>query len=90
MSVVNADGMNISYESSELIEDLKMDILECGGNKKVAVWCKNISGVTIYTNYDFIVEDNPISASELKDGEFLVEMTMSELLPLLEKQNSMF
>lgn len=88
MAFVNADGKSVSYECSELIEELKQDITEFGGNKVVAVWCKEHEGVTIYTNYDFIEEEEPLRESELKDGEFLKQMTMSALLIVLEKQNS--
>ena len=90
MAFVNADGKNISYECSELIEELKQDITEFGGDKIVAVWCKEYEGVIIYTNYDFIEEDHPLQKSELKDGEFLKQMTMSALLIVLEKQNEIY
>lgn len=88
MAFINADGKNISFECSELIEELKQDITEFGGDKIVAVWCKEYEGVILYTNYDFITEDEPFKKSELKDGEFLKQMTMTTLLLFLEKQNS--
>ena len=87
MAFVNADGKSIGFECSELIEELKEDILEFGGNKMIAVWCKEYEGVILYTNYDFIEEDEPLTKSELKDGEFIKQMTMSALLVVLEKQN---
>lgn len=87
MAFVNADGFKISYECSELIEELKQDITEFGGDRIVIVWCKDYEGVIIYTNYDFIDKDYPINESELEDGEFLKQMTMSALLTVLEKQN---
>ena len=86
MSFKNEYGANISYECDDLIEELKADIAEFGGDTIVAVWCKKTHGVTIYTNYDFI-EEPGISASELNDGEYLTKMTMSALLVLFEKQN---
>ncbi len=87
LAFVNPEGINISFECSELIEELKADISEFGGDKIVAVWCKDNSGVTLYTNYDFIDEEEPITESELKDDEYIQKMTMSALLVLLEKQN---
>lgn len=87
MAFINANGENISYECSELIEELKQDIEEFGGDEVVAVWCKEYKGVIIYTNYDFIVNEAPIMNEELKDGEFIKQMTMSALLVVLEKQN---
>lgn len=90
MAFINEDGKSISYECSDLITELKHDIAEFGGDKVVAVWCKEYEGVIIYTNYDFIEEEEPLRESELKDGEFLKQMTMSALLIVLEKQNSIF
>ena len=87
MAFINSQGMKISFECSELIEELKTDIAEFGGSEIVIVWCKDKSGVTIYTNYDFIDEEQPVRKSELKNGEYTQKMTMSALLVLLEKQN---
>ena len=87
MAFTNSDGINISYECSELIEELKEDIAEFGGDTIVAVWCMDSSGVTIYTNYDFIEEEESIAETELKENEYLQKMTMSALQILLEKQN---
>lgn len=87
MAFINPQGSKISFECSELIEELKADIAEFGGDQMVAVWCKDNFGVTIYTNYDFVEEEEPIRESELQDGEYIQEMTMSALLILMEKQN---
>lgn len=87
MAFYNSQGIGISYECEELIEELKVDIAEFGGDTIVAVWCKDNSGVTIYTNYDFIEGEEPIKKTELKDDEYIQKMTMSALLILLEKQN---
>lgn len=87
MAFINEQGIKISFECSELIDELKTDILEFGGDTVVAVWCKDNSGVTLYTNYDFIDEDQPITEKELDKDEYIQKMTMSALLILLEKQN---
>lgn len=89
MAFINDNGENISYECSELIEELKHDIAEFGSSKIVAVWYKEDQGTTIYTNYDYITEDQPIDESELESGEYLKEMTMGALLSALEAQNTM-
>lgn len=90
MALINQNDTHIIYESLELIADLKQDILEFGNDYIVAVWCKEIDGVTVYTNYDFINEDSPIDQSELQDGEKIKPMTMGALLTTLEQQNSLF
>jgi hypothetical protein len=87
VAFINKQGKNISYECSELIEELKNDIKEFGGATIIAVWCREYEGVIIYTNYDFISEDEPISESEIEDGEFIKQMTMTALLIFLEEQN---
>lgn len=78
---------HVSFESSKLIEELKQDIAEFGGETVVAVWCKEYDGVPTYKNYDFLHEEDPILESELKDGEYIERMTMTALLMLLEQQN---
>ena len=61
MAFINEDGKSISYECSELIEELKTDIEEFGGHTVVAVWCKEEYVGEVYINYDFIEPENPIS-----------------------------
>ena len=87
MSVRNTNGERVSYECSELIEELKEDIKEFGENEVVIVWCTMMHGVVIYTNYDFVDEDTPVTEAELTEKEIITKMTMKELLILLEKQN---
>lgn len=87
MAFINPDGMHISYECEDLIKELEADISEFGGDTVVTVWCKDIEGVTIYTNYDFIIEDEPLKDDEIEDDERIVSMTMSSLLMLLKQQN---
>lgn len=87
MAFINKYGKKISYECTDLIEELKQDIDEFGGHTIVAVWCKECEGVIIYTNYDFIEEEMPIQKSEIDDGEYIKKMTMTALLIVLEKQN---
>ena len=87
MAFVNPQGIKISYECSELIEELKQDIEEFGGDTIVAVWCKENDGLIFYTNYDFINEEEPITEKELQNEEFIKQMTMTTLLILLEEQN---
>ena len=87
MSFINSNGIKLSYECEDLIEELKGDIAEFGGDQIVAVWCLDNSGVTFYTNYDFIVPEEPLEKSELQPGEYIERMSMSALLILLEQQN---
>lgn len=79
--------MKISYESSELIEELKEDIKEFGENEVVIAFYKFISNVKIYTNYDFVVEEDPVTSDELLPDEFMEQITMKELLEKLIEQD---
>lgn len=90
MAFLNENGEKISFECSELIDELKEDIAEFGGNHTVSVWCRENCGVEIYVNYDFIEEEAQIKESELENGEYIKQMTMTALLTLLEKQNDIF
>ena len=88
MGFVNENGENISYECSELIEELKEDILEFGGDTIVNVWCKDTNGVTIYTNYDFIEKELSLQDNEVENCEYIKQMSMTALIMLLEMQNN--
>jgi hypothetical protein len=88
MAFTNKNGRSISFECSGLIEELKSDITEFGGNAIIAAWCKECEGVTVYTNYDFIDVNEPVDPEELVEGERIEKMTMTALLLLLEEQNS--
>lgn len=81
--------INISYDCSDLINELKMDLEEFGADFRINVWCIDKDGGIIYTNYDFIDKKDPIKSSELKSVEYIRQMTIRELLDRLEKQNSL-
>ena len=87
MAFIAKNGQRISYYCEELIQELKQDILEFGGDKIVYVWCVEFKGVTLYTNYDFIVPDAPLTAEEINRADHIKRMSMSALLILLEAQN---
>ena len=88
MAFIDESGKYISFDCSDLIVELKEDIAEFGGDTFVFVWCKKYKDMTIYTNYDFDVNGFPIKWNELKNDESICKMSMSALLLLLEKQNS--
>lgn len=82
------NGINYSYDSEDLIKELKMDIVEFGKDKEFYAWYKIIEGVKIYTNYDFILDEKPLSAQEIKPDEKVEIISGFELLAKLKKQNS--
>lgn len=78
--------MKISYECSELIEDLEEDIREFGNIDMYAFFDK-IEGYTILTNYDFISNEIPLNSDEIENSTIVV-MKAEEILKILQKQNS--
>lgn len=85
--------MNISFDSEELIDELKRDIEECGTAKVFAVWLRKypqLGNKEFIVNYDFIVEDSPISKDEISENERIVIMEAGVLLEKLEEQNKLF
>lgn len=87
MSFLNENNKKISFESSELISELKNDITEFGENITLYVWYKIIAGIKIYVNYDFIIDDMPLTKKEISSGEIIIKMKAGELLKKLEIQN---
>lgn len=93
MAFVNTEGGLISFECSELIEELRGDIAEYGEELRVEVVTIEAHGVTIYRDYfpDFPgVPDFELDKLPLEEGESIIEMTAGELLRILEIQNGIF
>lgn len=87
MSFENNLGQSISFDCSELIEELKADIAEFGGDMLVDVVTEEREGVTIYKDYNFI-DDDESTAFKLSKAEKMQKMTASALLLLYEQENS--
>lgn len=77
--------MKISYECSELIEELKKDIKEFGDIDMYAFF-REINGNTFLVDYDFIEDEMPLTSKELGNDVAQV-MKASEILKILEEQN---
>lgn len=87
MAFRNSQGKAISFECSELIEELNEDIAEFGGDMLVEVVTEEREGVTIYKDYNFVDGDEN-TTFKLSEGEKMQKMTASALLLLYEKENS--
>lgn len=87
MAFVNNFGELISYDCSDLIEELKEDIAEFGGDTIVEVVTEERQGVTIYKDYNF-VENDENTDFKLSKNEKIQKMTASALILLYEKENS--
>ena len=74
--------MKNSYECSELIEELKQDILELG-NIDFYAFFETIEGTMFLTDYNFI-SDVPL---EIERDAVVQTLKASKILEILEEQN---
>lgn len=86
MAFTSEQGQSISYDCEDLIEELKQDIQEFGGDIILEVVVENMHGVDIYKDYNFI-DDDKETEFKLNNGERLERTTASALLVLYEKEN---
>lgn len=87
MAFINNLGQSVSFDCAKLIEELKKDIAEFGGEKLLQVVTEERSGVTIYKDYNFISDDGR-TAFKLSESDKLQTMTASALMSLYELENS--
>lgn len=87
MAFRNKHGKAISFDCSELIEELKEDVAEFGGDMIVEVATQEVDGVTIYKDYNFVDDSDTEHTFELKKGEKIQRMSASALLLLYEQEN---
>lgn len=87
MGFINNDGREISYDCSDLIEELKQDIAEFGGDMLVDVVTEKMHGVTIYKDYNLVDDNDPEHEFKLTPTESMQRMTATALSILYEKEN---
>lgn len=79
---------NFSYASDEIIDELERDIEEFGEDEKCILVYKVINDNIFFTNYDFIVEEDPFNPKkELEKGEKYIETTLKYALEVFDDQN---
>ena len=83
----NAENLNISYASDDLIAEVEEDIAELGANEQVFVWARYLSeyNTAVAVDYDFI--DATIRKEDIDEDESVGITTLGELLMQLKKQN---
>lgn len=87
MAFVNDMGKSVSFDCTDLIEELKADIAEFGEDFLVEVITEYRFGVKLYKDYNFIQEEG--SQFELTESERIEVMPARELLVLYEKENTL-
>ena len=84
----NPTEPKLFYESEDLIEELRQDIEEFGEDKQCILVYKIIDDHIFFTNYDFIVEEQPFdSKKELQESEKYIVTTLKYALDVFESQN---
>lgn len=84
MAIENKFGKKISYDSTDMIEEIKSDIAEFGNNLEVYGIFKNIDSVEICTDYTYA---DDIISGMIEDGETAKLMKAADLLKTLEEQD---
>ena len=80
--------IKMSFDSEEIIEELEQDIEEFGEDNPCILVYKIIDEHIVFTNYDFITEDNPFDPEkELEKGEKYIETSFKYALEVFEAQN---
>ena len=87
MAFLNKNGRHISFDCDGLIEELREDIAEFGGDLMVEVVTEDREGVLLYKDYNFI-DDSKKTAFKLHPGESVQRMTAAALLELYKLENS--
>ena len=82
-----AEGLNISYDSDDLIAEVEEDIADLGEDTQVFVWARYIEeyDTAFAVDYDFI--DATIRKEDIDEDESVGITTLGELLTQLKKQN---
>ena len=84
----NGINMKISYDSEELIKELKEDIKEFGADCELFAFFEIVQGFRVLTNYDFIVGNKKMPhLEEYKNDTICQIMKASEILEILIEQN---
>ena len=78
--------MKISFDSEELIDEIKNDIAEFGDIEMYA-FIDYIADNEFIVNYDFIEEEEPLTEEEISTCDRIIKLPATEILRRLEKQN---
>ena len=82
-----ANGLNISYDSDDLIAEVEEDIADLGEDTQVFVWARYIEeyDTAFAVDYDFL--DATIRKEDIDEDESVGVTTLGELLTQIIKQN---
>lgn len=78
--------MNISFDATPLILEVKEDIIDYGSDYKCYLYYKKIAGTTLCVDYA-LEEDLENEVFNVNEGEFRVESTLGKALDIFENEN---
>lgn len=81
--------MKVSYDAEELIAEAKADY-KLFGNEIVYAMIEDWKGALLLTNYDFILEEDPLTEQEKKKYKFIVKAPLKNVIRVLELEDSLF
>lgn len=82
MAIENNAGQLISYECSNLINEVESDLKLYRRSKKISAYCSLKNGVKVITDYS--LDD----VNDAEEDEWIEKMTLAELLAYLIKLNN--
>lgn len=85
MAILNDMGQQVSFECTDLIQDVREDILHLRRAKKVSVACRVNAGVKIV--FDYALDKDEEKRIQLADDEWMEAMTLGQLLAYAIRQN---
>lgn len=86
LHALNVKDSLVSFDSEELIEEIKQDIAEFGADEECWLFYDFAGDNILFTNYDFIEPEAPITTAEIGD-EKIMRSTLGATLELLEHQD---
>lgn len=85
MAILNNMGQQVSFECTDLIQDVREDIQHLRRTKKVSVACRVNAGVKIV--FDYALDQEEEKRFHLSEDEWLESMTLGQLLAYALRQN---
>lgn len=81
------ENMNISFDTSDLILEVKEDIRDYGLEYKCYLYYKRIEGINFCIDYALEEDIEGHDCFKPGEGEFRVESTLGKALEILENEN---
>ncbi|MHC5253176.1 hypothetical protein ACYRFS_12980 [Listeria kieliensis] len=78
--------LELLEDTNQMLDELTSDLIEFGMTKEFWAFCTFENGEKWYTNYDFILDEEPIERNEMLKGEHLDRLPAWKIYDRLEEQ----